>query len=159
MLHKRYFSLVGWVTILIVIGAVIGSVTQTGVNTWYPTLNRSPFSPPNFIFPIVWTFLYAGLGMCGWMLWQAKDESSKWIKSLFIFQLILNWSWSPLFFGAHMVGFSLMVLILMDVVVGIILYQAYPKFKKVAWLMVPYFLWLLFASYLNFYIWVYTSSV
>lgn len=153
---KNYLSLIIWIAALILIGSVIGSLTKPEISTWYSTLNRASLTPPNYVFPVAWTILYGIIGACGWLIWS--NESCSYlglIKSLYLIQLVLNWSWTPLFFYYHLTGFSLIVLLAMDILVGLIIYLAYPKIKPVSLLMIPYLLWILFASYLNFYIWQY----
>ncbi len=153
---KNYFSLTAWVIGLIAIGGVIGSLTKPEISTWYTLLNRSNLTPPNYVFPIVWSILYGIIGACGWLIWGAQQFSKLTvIKNLYAAGLILNWSWTPLFFHYHFTGFSLMILILMDGVVAAIICLSYGKIRVVSLLMIPYLLWILFASYLNFYIWQY----
>ncbi|MFN5382411.1 MAG: TspO/MBR family protein [Alphaproteobacteria bacterium] len=154
--NKSYISLIIWILALIVIGSIIGSLTKPEISTWYSTLNRSTLTPPNYVFPIAWTILYGVIGACGWLIWRAPFfDNLKLIKLLYVVQLILNWSWTPLFFHYHLTGFSLMILSFMDIIVGILMLLAHPKVKTVSLLMIPYLLWILFASYLNFYIWWY----
>ncbi len=152
--NKNYLSLAVWIVSLIVIGSIIGSLTKPEISTWYSTLNRSAITPPNYVFPIAWTILYATIGVCGWIIWRASSfPGLRLIKSLYALQLILNWSWTPLFFHYHARGFSLVVLGAMDIVVSMIIYSSYSKIRAVSLLMIPYLAWILFASYLNFYIW------
>lgn len=154
--NKHYLSLILWITGILLIGSVIGSLTKAEIHSWYSTLNRSPLTPPNYVFPIAWTILYGIIGICGWIIWQASSFSGlRLLKSLYLMQLILNWCWTPLFFHYHWRGFSLVVLGGMDMAVSMIVYCAYPKVRVVSLLMVPYLLWILFATYLNFYIWQY----
>lgn len=156
MQTKSYTSLIIWVMLLIAIGAIIGSLTKPEISTWYSTLNRPTLTPPNYVFPIVWTILYGIIGVCGWFIWSNPLCSKlKCIKQLYVIQLILNWSWAPLFFHYHLTGLSLVVLGLMDILVGAIIWLLYPRIRIASLLMVPYLLWILFASYLNFYIWWY----
>ena len=153
---KSKLSLIIWIVALIVIGGVIGSLTKPEISTWYSTLNRSILTPPNYVFPVAWTILYGIIGACGWLIWRASAfPKLSIIKTLYVTQLILNWSWTPLFFHYHLTGLSLVVLGLMDILVGTIIWLAYRKMKAVSLLMVPYLSWILFASYLNFYIWQY----
>jgi tryptophan-rich sensory protein len=141
---------------LILIGSIIGSLTKPEISTWYSSLNRSPLTPPNYVFPIVWTALYTIIAICGWIISNTPLFSHlSLIKNLYVMQLVLNWGWSPLFFRHHLTGFSLVSLVVMDVMVAIIIYLASPKLRSVSLLMIPYLLWILFASYLNFYIWQY----
>lgn len=154
--NKNHLSLIIWIVALIAIGGVIGSLTKPEISAWYSALNRSTLTPPNYVFPIAWTILYGIIGACGWLIWcaQAFPKLSV-IKTLYVAQLILNWSWTPLFFHYHLTGLSLVVLIAMDILVGTIIYLTYPKIRAVSLLMIPYLSWILFASYLNFYIWQY----
>lgn len=152
--NKTRFSLIIWIVALIAIGGIIGSLTKPEINTWYSTLNRSGLTPPNYVFPIAWTILYGIIGACGWLIWrpQAFPQLSI-IKTLYVAQLILNWSWTPSFFGYHLTGLSLVILGAMDILVGALIFLAYPKIRAVSLLMLSYLFWILFATYLNFYIW------
>jgi tryptophan-rich sensory protein len=153
---KIHLSLIIWTLGLIAIGGVIGSLTKPEISTWYSTLNRSTLTPPNYVFPIAWTILYGIIGACGWLIWRASSfPKLSIIKTLYVTQLILNWSWTPLFFLYHLTGLSLVVLGAMDILVCTLICLAYQKMKAVSLLMIPYLLWILFASYLNFYIWWY----
>lgn len=154
--NKNYLSLIIWIVALITIGGVIGSLTKPEISTWYSTLNRSTLTPPNYLFPIAWTILYGIIGACGWLIWryQAFPKLSS-IKTLYVAQLILNWSWTPLFFHYHLTGLSLVVLGTMDILVFALICLAYKKLRVVSLLLIPYLFWILFATYLNFYIWWY----
>ena len=141
---------------LIAIGGVIGSLTKPEISTWYSTLNRSNLTPPNYVFPIAWTILYGIIGACGWLIWRkAPFTKLSVIKTLYMAQLILNWSWTPLFFHYHLTGLSLVVLVAMDILVCALICLAYRKIRAFSLLMIPYLSWILFATYLNFYIWQY----
>lgn len=151
--NKSHLSLIIWIVLLIAIGGIIGSFTKPEISTWYSTLNRSPLTPPNYVFPIAWTILYGIIGACGWLIWPASAfPKLSIIKTLYVAQLILNWNWTPLFFHYHLTGLSLVVLIAMDILVCALICLAYQKMRAVSLLMIPYLSWILFASYLNFYI-------
>lgn len=153
---KNHLSLIVWIMALIAIGGVIGSLTKPEINTWYSTLNRSTLTPPNYVFPVAWTILYGIIGVCGWLIWRASSfPKLSIIKTLYVAQLILNWSWTPLFFHYHLTGLSLVVLGTMDIFVFALICLAYKKIRAASLLMIPYLSWILFASYLNFYIWQY----
>ncbi|MEI8295440.1 MAG: TspO/MBR family protein [Alphaproteobacteria bacterium] len=154
--NNNHLSLIIWIVALIAIGGAIGSLTKPEISTWYITLNRSGLTPPNYVFPVAWTILYGIIGACGWLIWR-KSPFPKFtaIKTLYVTQLILNWSWTPLFFHYHLTGLSLIVLGAMDILVSAIIWLAYRKMRAVSLLMMPYLFWILFASYLNFYIWWY----
>ncbi len=153
---KNLLSLIIWIVALIVIGGGIGSLTKPEISAWYNTLNRSNLTPPNYVFPVAWTILYGIIGACGWVIWRTQAfQQLKVIKTLYVTGLILNWSWTPLFFHYHLTGLSLMILVLMDILVGMIIWLSCRKIRSVSLLMIPYLLWIVFASYLNFYIWKY----
>ena len=152
--NKNHPSLILWIMALIAIGGIISSLTKPEIGSWYSTLNRSTLTPPNYVFPIAWTILYGIIGACGWFIWcESQFPKLSIIKTLYVAQLILNWSWTPLFFHYHLTGISLVVLGLMDILVGILIFLAYRKMRAVSLLMIPYLSWILFATYLNFYIW------
>ena len=154
--NKKYLSLIIWIVLLIAIGGVIGSFTKPEISTWYSALNRSTLTPPNYVFPVAWTILYGIIGVCGWLIWRASSfPKLSIIKTLYVAQLILNWSWTPLFFHYHLTGLSLVVLVAMDILVCALICIAYRRMRAVSLLMIPYLSWILFASYLNFYIWQY----
>ncbi len=156
MQNKNYLSLIIWIVALIAIGSIIGSFTKPAISTWYGTLNRSSMTPPNYVFPVAWTILYGAIGACGWLIWRAPSfPKLRSIKTLYVIQLILNWSWTPLFFYYHLTGLSILILICMNILVGMLIWLAYRKIRFVSLLMILYLLWFLFASYLNFYIWRY----
>lgn len=152
--NKTRFSLIIWIIVLIAIGGAIGSLTKPEISTWYIALNRSPLTPPNYVFPVAWTILYGIIGACGWLIWrpQAFPKLTA-IKTLYAAQLILNWSWTPLFFHYHLTGLSILFLGVMDILVCTLIYFTYPKIRTVSLVMIPYLSWILFATYLNFYIW------
>lgn len=158
MNNKNYISLFIWVVGLLLIGSLMGVLTRGEINTWYSTLNRSSLTPPNYVFPVAWTTLYTMIATCGWIIWRQQSFTKlTLIKNLFMIQLILNWSWTPLFFRYHLTGLSFMCILVMDVAVAIIIYLSYSKIRLASLLMTPYLIWILFATYLNFYIWQYNS--
>lgn len=152
--NKKYLLLISWIFFLIGIGSLSGLLINPEINTWYHNLNRSPLTPPDYVFSIVWTVLYGIIGLCGWLMWQARAFSKlKTVKILYVAQLLLNWSWTPIFFYYHHIGFALFILICLDIVVGMLIWKSYPELKMATFLMFFYLLWILCATYLNFYIW------
>jgi len=101
--NKSKLSLIIWIVALIAIGGVIGSFTKPEISTWYSALNRSTLTPPNYVFPVAWTILYGIIGACGWFIWRSQAfPKLRVIKTLYVAQLILNWSWKPLFFNYYL---------------------------------------------------------
>ena len=153
---KNHLSLIIWIVAMIAIGGVIGSLTKPEISAWYNTLHRSTLTPPNYVFPVAWTILYGMIGACGWLIWRELSfPKLTAIKTLYVTQLIFNWSCTPLFFHYHLTGLSLVVLVAMDILVCTLICIAYRRMRAVSLLMIPYLSWILFASYLNFYIWQY----
>jgi len=151
---KSYLSLILWIVALEGVSTVIGYSTKTEVDAWYGLLNRSPLTPPNYVFPVAWTLLYGLIAASGWIIWRAPTfPRLNLIKILYVVQLVLNWTWTPLFFHYGLTGTSLVSLLLMDIIVLMMICLGYARARSVSLLLTPYVLWILFATYLNFYIW------
>ncbi len=145
-----------WVVCLVGIGFGLGVLTKQSIPTWYEYLKRSSLTPPNYVFGVAWTILYALIGMSGALLWNAENVSDSFaIKKLYVLQLLLNWIWTPIFFSLHMVGGALGVLSALIICVGWLIFKSYRQIRLVSVLLMPYFLWLVFAAYLNFFVWFY----
>ncbi len=155
-INKSYINLALWILTLMFVGSAIGSVMQGSVDTWYKTLVRSPLTPPNYVFGIAWSILYAMIGVSGWLIWKKEPSSNiQLIKQLYTAQLILNWCWTPLFFRYHQTSLALICMIMIIILVSILISKAYKTLPNVSFLMTPYLLWLIFASHLNAYILIY----
>ena len=118
---------------------------------WYYSLNKSPLTPPEAVFPIAWTILYVMIALS--LFFYVKDGLTKEKLTplvVFTIQIILNILWSPVFFESHNIklAFIIIVLLIIFVLINIILF--YKTSKIAAYLLIPYFLWLIFAAYLNF---------
>lgn len=151
---NKTFQLIIWITALIGIGWGLGHLTQSNVDTWYVTLNRSSHSPPNYVFGIVWTVLYAMIATSGWLIWNSDPfPELPQVKRLYISQLVLNWSWTPIFFGLHLPGVALACLGTIVILVGKLIAKTYERLTIASLLLMPYFAWSVFAAYLNFFIW------
>jgi benzodiazapine receptor len=151
-LQKSYIYLALWVLILVVVGSVIGYATNAQVNIWYEGLEKSPLTPPSYVFGVVWPILYALIGFGGWSIWQSGLPKLKNIKIFYILQLIINWAWSPLFFKLHCLGAAFACILLLVIIVSILVIKMYNLLRFVSFVFLPYLLWLVFAGYLNFYI-------
>ena len=136
---------------------VIGSVfTFSSIPTWYAALVKPEFAPPNWIFGPVWITLYLLMGVAAFLAWKKGLERRdvKIALSVFIVQLVLNTFWSIIFFGLQSPGWAFVeILVLwMTILLTIIIFAKISK--PAAWLLVPYILWVSFAAYLNYSIWV-----
>lgn len=134
------------------IGGVAGSFfTVPSVNSWYPTLVKPPLNPPSWIFAPVWTALYVMMGVAAYLVWR-KAPANKGVNmalTAFLIQLALNFAWSPVFFGMRspLLGLIIIVLMWQTILATIISFRMISK--PAAYLLIPYFLWVSFATYLN----------
>ena len=150
---KNAASLFLWVAALLFTGFLIGQMTQPGITDWYQALNKSALTPPDYVFGLVWSILYAMIGYCGWAIWQTQQSTNT--KLIFITQLLLNFIWSPLFFYFNQVLLSLIVILILICLVATLMRILSKNQILLTLLLTPYFLWLGFAGYLNAFIWLY----
>ncbi len=118
-----------------------------GNMTWYRTLNHPPLTPPEFLFGIVWGILYILLGASAFLTFREKIHGHAMM--LFVGQLALNACWTPVFFGAHSLFGGLLLIVAMLVELGFLFRAFWQINRTAAWLLVPYGLWLTFATYLT----------
>lgn len=119
--------------------------------SWYKTLNQPAFAPPGWIFAPMWTFLYITMFVS--LIFYAKSDkfyNKTWGYVLFFSQILVNFAWSPIFFGLKNIGLALAVVILLDILVLWNIIVFYKNSKPAGLILIPYFLWILFATYLNF---------
>ena len=119
-------------------------------SVWYDSLIKPFLNPPAWVFPPVWIFLYATL-LFALILFAAKFTIRSKIRGgiFFVIQLILNLLWSPAFFGMKNIGLALGIIILLDIFVLFTIIEFFKVSKVSAYLLAPYFVWILFATYLN----------
>ncbi len=132
-----------------------GSIaTRHSVRTWYPTLRKPNGTPPSWVFGPVWTTLYIVMAIAAWLVWREVGwEIGKHSLILFFGQLALNVAWSGIFFGGRHPGLAMgeiVILWLAILCTGLMFYYLLPI---AGMLMLPYLLWVTYASYLNFGIW------
>lgn len=137
------------------VGVLAAWATQTSVTTWYPTLAKPVFTPPDWLFAPVWTVLYAAMGVAAAQIWRAgHTRAVRRALILFAVQLLLNGGWSFAFFWARSPGIGLLVIVLLWIVLAVTL-RAFFRLRAVAgWLLVPYLAWVTYALALNLGIWV-----
>ena len=138
------------------IGYFSGMVTRSAITTWYPTLIKPSFNPPNWIFAPVWSTLFVMMGVDAGLVWDRIEAERELVKKALLFfaiQLALNALWSYLFFGLKnpmLAGLEIIILWLM-------IYETYIQFAKIhkisGYLLIPYLLWVSFATVLNGNIW------
>ena len=143
------------ISIIAPLGAgFIGSFfTTPSIGSWYSKLNKPSFNPPNWVFGPVWTILYIMMGISFYLVWTSGKKNIKTAIIIFAVQLALNLLWSILFFGMHnpMLAFIEIALLWISILATIILF--YRISPLAAYLLIPYLLWVSFASALNFALW------
>lgn len=150
---KKYLRISYCVIICLTIGFFSGKITQSSITTWYPTLVKPVFNPPNWIFAPVWTMLYIFMGIAAGLIWNEIENKQKEVKialQYFILQLGLNALWSYLFFSLHNILLASIEIVLLL----LILVECYKLFKPInptaAKLFIPYIAWVSFATLLTF---------
>jgi benzodiazapine receptor len=136
---------------------LIGSFTTVGdgFNSWYATIEKPAFTPPNWVFGPVWTILYLLMGVAAFLVWQKRLQSRTVRIALgwFLLQLVLNALWTPIFFGLHQIGWAFAVIVLLWAAIAVAMYYFSRVSKTAAILLVPYLFWVSFATVLNGSIW------
>lgn len=135
-------------------GVVPALLTADDVATWYPTLARPAFTPPDWVFGPVWTTLYLLMGVALYLTWRSdRGRERRVALSVFGVQLALNATWTLVFFGAHAIFGGLVVIAaLLAAILATI--GAFARIdRRAAALLLPYLLWVGFATVLNYEIW------
>lgn len=133
-------------------GLAMGWLSNSGMeNDWYARLQQPDFQPPSWAFGVVWTGLYALMGLAFAIIWNEPGSPQRNdALRLFLVQLALNYAWSPVFFGGRMIEIGLLLLIAM-LIAALVTAKAFRSIRKVAgWLLLPYLLWLCLAVALNY---------
>lgn len=153
MLKTHYKSLLVFILLIVGVQAVGSAVTMPAIPEWYAGLNKPAWNPPNWVFGPVWTTLYIMIAIAGWRLWvKLEGQPKRWQHLALIAyadQLLMNFLWSPIFFGfkSLMGGFVCITLLLVSIALCL---RIFPEVDKTARnLFIPYFLWVAYATSLN----------
>jgi translocator protein len=137
---------------IVLVGMLMGFLSNSGFsNEWYAALNKPPFQPPAWMFGVVWTILYALLGVALALVLNVPASKER-RDALWLFggQLVLNYAWSPVFFGWRMIDVALVVIVAM-LLMSLAAARYFRRISKLAGLlMLPYLLWLCLATALNY---------
>ena len=142
----------GWV-LLSFSATLPGAATPPG--DWYQALAKPDWTPPGWVFPVVWTTLYVLMGTAAWIVWRRGREhgDTRGPLTVFVFQLALNAAWTPTFFGAHRILPALLIIVALWLAI-LVTMLAFRKVSPAAtWLLAPYVVWVSIATVLNFEIW------
>jgi tryptophan-rich sensory protein len=148
-------ALAGLIAACLGVGALGGWITSDAVQTWYPTLNKPSWNPPDWVFGPVWTALYVMMAIAAWLVWKkdARFAGVRLALILFAVQLALNLLWSVLFFAARSPGLALAEVAALWLAVAATLYAFITISRPAGLLIIPYLAWVSFAAILNFVIW------
>lgn len=148
---KKYKYILLNVAISLGIGALSAFFTMNSMDI-YQKINRPSIAPPGYIFPIVWTVLYVLIGLSSYLIHRSKDDHKESALILYYFQLALNFIWPIIFFNYQNFLLALAVLLGLNISVIILIRLFYKIRPLAAYLLLPYLGWILFALYLNFWI-------
>ena len=151
-----------WIKILVsiiaieVLGGLGAAITSSQITEWYVVLQKPPGTPPNWVFGPVWVSLYALIGLSFAIIWhRAESGATKRSAMLwFGFQLLLNIVWTPVFFGAHWMLLALVVIVALWGAIVVTISHFRRLQAPAAILLVPYLLWVSYATYLNAGYWL-----
>jgi tryptophan-rich sensory protein len=153
---NKNFKILTLVATCMSVGYFSGLITRSAITTWYPTLIKPIFNPPNWIFAPVWSLLYVLMGLAAGLVWTKMDHEKEMVKKALLFfaiQLALNSLWSVLFFGLK----NPLLALIEIVILLLMIYETYLKFAKInrmaSFLLIPYLAWVSFATVLNASIW------
>lgn len=151
---KLYFIIIPLITILT---SGLGSFfTSKGLESWYKNINLPSFTPPGSTIGLVWTTIFILATVSAILVWGKKMPISKRqiIAIAFIVNAFLNILWSYLFFGQHLLLAAFFEALVLEISVLVLIYLLYPISKISAFLLIPYSVWVLFASYLTYLVWL-----
>lgn len=152
-------------------GAIGSFFTFPSIASWYAGLTKPSLTPPNWVFGPAWTILFLLMGIAFYLVWINYGlirANSSMVKNwrfgvgLFVFQLVLNTLWSIIFFGLttftinglNNIGLAFFEIIVLWLAIATTIFYFYKVSRTAAWLLLPYILWVSFAAYLNYMIWI-----
>lgn len=155
---RKVLSLIIPILVCFLVGFSASYFQADAIKNWYPTLIKPALTPPNIVFPIAWSIIYVCMGISiGLIIYSAAVVERRFFMKTFLIQLFLNFSWSIGFFYLQNPLLGLINILLLDLFVIRYTLTSFPVNKASSILFIPYVIWLLLATYLNGYIWVYNS--
>ena len=153
---KNILWLFFFISLCLIFGNGLGGYfTFISVETWYQTLNKPVFNPPEWVFGPVWTALYVLMGISIWLIWKNKPSKTRTLGiRIFWLQLFFNVFWTYLFFGIQRIDLGLLEIIFLTFLICINIIYFYKVDKIASYLLIPYLFWVLYASLLTYNIWI-----
>jgi tryptophan-rich sensory protein len=153
-INRKWTSLVVLLAVCLGAELVAGLLTNLSVRDWYLTLRKPEWTPPGWLFGPVWTYLYLSMGVAAWLVWERRTLCNiRTAMSLFAIQLLLNVVWSGLFFGLQMPMIAFWEIVLLWLAILGALLSFWRIRRLAALLMIPYLVWVTYASALTLAIW------
>lgn len=147
---NKILSLILFLALCCIIAILGGFATETSLDPWYRDLQKASWNPPAWVFGPVWTVLYCMIAVAGWLIYNSKKSDLRNIAiSCYFLQLFLNFSWSFLFFYFQNPLLGFVDIILLVIFLGLTVKTAWHVSRLAAYLLLPYFLWTLYALTLN----------
>lgn len=153
-MKRGWLKLLGFILVSYLAGFIGGIFTQQSVTTWYLTLQKPVFNPPSWVFGPVWTSLYILMGIAAFLVYNKGYKKARTALNFFFIQLFFNALWSFLFFGLKNPLLAFIEIIILWSLILVTTYYFYKVEKKAAYLMLPYLLWVSFATVLNFSLYI-----
>ena len=143
-----------WILAVEAAGVLSGLLSRQEMQMYAEMIQKPPLSPPAILFPLVWTILYALMGIGAARIAASADGNLRSrALNVFVVQLVVNFFWSLIFFNAQAYGFALVWLLLLWVLIIAMILLFWPVDRLAALLQIPYLLWVTFAAYLNYGVW------
>ena len=144
-------SLVVFLCICLFAGYSGSRYTSLSVKTWYPTIKKPSWNPPNWLFAPVWTVLYISMAVAAWMVWEKVPGAlSRGPMLAFALQLLLNVAWSAIFFGLRDIRLAFKEIIILWAAILVTIASFWTVYPLAAMVLIPYALWVSFAAFLNY---------
>jgi tryptophan-rich sensory protein len=147
-------GLLGWFVLCFAVAWVGSSITTPEIGSWYAGLAKPSWTPPNGVFGPVWSILYLCMAVSAWLVWRQngfRGSANPW--TAFGIQLVLNVGWSLCFFGLHKPGVAFLDIVLLWLAILMTIVLFWRRSTPAGILLLPYLLWVSFASVLNYAIW------
>ena len=143
--------LIGSLGLVFVVATLGGLATRSSLRGWYDDLDTAPWNPPNWVFGPAWTLLYVSMAIAAWLVARTGvDQTAVRVAlALYAGQVALNLAWTLLFFGAQAPGWALADIVALDVLVAVTTVAFWRVDPIAGWLLIPYLVWILFATSLN----------
>lgn len=142
----KYIKNIFYLTFPLLLGIISGLITKNSINN--NNLNKPPLSPPGIIFPIVWTILYILIGL-SFYLYKKNSKKNKTIEIIYYIQLLLNFTWTIIFFTLKLRFLAIIWILALTISIYTLISLFKQIYKPSAYLLIPYLIWCIFATYLN----------